>query len=145
MSMSKMVTLSLMGFPVAAQMGRPGGPPGGQPPPPTQMVPPLGRDFVFEEGAWAEYTMARGPMQMTMRFAVVGKEACGKETCHWLETKAKLPGGELIHKMLLSGDPSDPKNIKKLFFKPPGGGVLVAPAVRRIGFKRSFLVFWTVR
>jgi len=121
------IALLLIAAPAVAQMGPPGGRPGGSPQPPTGMVPPLGRDFVFEVGAWAEYTMSQGQMAMTVKYSVVGKENCDKATCYWLETEMKMPGGAMMHRVLLSGDPNDPANVKKMFVKPPGGAAIEVP------------------
>jgi hypothetical protein len=66
-------------------------------------------------GGWSEYQMtSKSEGSMKMKIAVVGKE----EDAYWYETV--MEGGRQgknIVKMLLSGNPEDQKNIKRMIFK----------------------------
>jgi hypothetical protein len=66
-------------------------------------------------GCWSEYQMTnKGASPQKMKIAVVGKE--GND--YWYETVMELGDGEsIISKNLISGDPSDTKNIKKMIVK----------------------------
>ncbi len=72
-------------------------------------------DFKPVVGGWSEYQMTpKGEPPSKMKIAVVGKEG----DAYWYETvmEAKREG-RVITKMLVSGDPSDQKNIKRMIFK----------------------------
>jgi hypothetical protein len=66
-------------------------------------------------GGWSEYQMtskSEGPTKM--KIAIVGKEG----DAYWYETV--MEGGRegrIITKMLVSGDPGDTKNVKRMIFK----------------------------
>jgi hypothetical protein len=66
-------------------------------------------------GGWSEYQMtskSEGPTKM--KIAIVGKEG----DAYWYETV--MEGGRqgrIITKMLVSGDPGDMKNVKRMIFK----------------------------
>jgi hypothetical protein len=72
-------------------------------------------DFKPVVGGWSEYQMtskSEGPMKM--KIAIVGKEG----DVYWYETV--MEGGRqgrMISKMLVSGDPGDTKNVKRMIFK----------------------------
>jgi hypothetical protein len=72
-------------------------------------------DFKPVVGGWSEYQMtskSEGPMKM--KIAIVGKEG----DAYWYETV--MEGGRqgrMISKMLVSGDPGDTKNVKRMIFK----------------------------
>ena len=72
-------------------------------------------DFKPVVGGWSEYQMTpKGEPPSKMKIAVVGKEG----DAYWYETvmEAKREGW-VITKILVSGDPSDQKNIKRMIFK----------------------------
>lgn len=72
-------------------------------------------DFKPVVGGWSEYQMTpKGEPPSKMKIAVVGKEG----DAYWYETvmEAKKEG-RVITKILVSGDPSDQKNIKRMIFK----------------------------
>ncbi len=66
-------------------------------------------------GGWSEYQMtAKGQPPSKMKIAVVGKEG----DAYWYETV--MEGGRqgrMISKILVSGDPGDTKNVKRMIFK----------------------------
>ena len=66
-------------------------------------------------GGWSEYQMTtKGNPSTKMKVAVVGKEG----DAYWYETV--MEGGRqgrIITKMLVSGDPGDTKNVKRMIFK----------------------------
>jgi len=66
-------------------------------------------------GQWSEYLMTmEGQKPMTMRIAVVGKE----DGAYWYESVVPGPRGErTVMKMLVSGDPQDETNIKRMIMK----------------------------
>jgi hypothetical protein len=72
-------------------------------------------DFKPVVGGWSEYQVTpKGEPPSKMKMAVVGKEG----DSYWyemvMETKQE---GRVITKMLVSGDPADQKNIKRLVVK----------------------------
>ena len=72
-------------------------------------------DFKPVVGGWSEYQMTpKGEPPSKMKIAVVGKEG----DAYWYETvmEAKREG-RVMTKILVSGDPSDQKNIKRMIFK----------------------------
>jgi hypothetical protein len=66
-------------------------------------------------GGWSEYQMtSKGSSQTKMKIAVVGKEG----DAYWYETV--MEGGKqgrAITKMLVSGNPEDQKNVKRMIVK----------------------------
>jgi hypothetical protein len=66
-------------------------------------------------GAWSEYQVtAKGEPSSKMKIAIVGKEG----DAYWYETV--MEGGQqgrIITKMLVSGDPGDTSNVKRMIFK----------------------------
>lgn len=72
-------------------------------------------DFKPVVGGWAEYQMTeKGKSPSKMKLAIVGKEG----DAYWYETiiETKLEGRS-ISKMLVSGNPEDPKNVKRIIVK----------------------------
>lgn len=72
-------------------------------------------DFRPVVGAWSEYQMTgKGEQPTKMKIAVVGKEG----DAYWyesvMETKRE---GRMISKMLVSGNPEDPKSVKRFIVK----------------------------
>jgi hypothetical protein len=72
-------------------------------------------DFKPVVGGWAEYQMtSKGERSTKMKIAIVGKE----NDAYWYESV--MGGGQqgrIITKMLVSSDPGDTKNIKRMIFK----------------------------
>jgi len=75
----------------------------------------LGSEFRPVVGHWSEYQMTpKGEKPMTMRIAIVGKE--GDD--YWYETVMVLEGQEkMITKKLVSGDPDNDENVKRMIMK----------------------------
>jgi hypothetical protein len=66
-------------------------------------------DFKPVVGAWAEYLMP-----MTMRLAIVGKEG----EFFWYETVMTMKEqGRMVTKMLVSGNPQETQNVKRMILK----------------------------
>lgn len=78
-------------------------------------VPKFHSEFRPVVGGWAEYEMkAKGEAPVKMKFAVVGKE--GND--YWFENVMEsVAEGKTITKMLVSGDPDDSKNVKRMIVK----------------------------
>ncbi len=72
-------------------------------------------DFKPVVGGWAEYQMSQsGGPTSKMKIAIVGKEG----DSYWFETIIETKQeGRTISKMLVSGNPEDPKNIKRMIVK----------------------------
>lgn len=72
-------------------------------------------DFKPVVGAWAEYLMTtEGEEPATMRLAVVGKEG----ESFWYEmVMAAGDEGNVVMKMLVSGNPQDPQNVTRMIVK----------------------------
>ena len=72
-------------------------------------------DFKPVVGGWSEYQMTeRGGSTSKMKMAIVGKEG----DAYWYETIIETKQeGRTISKMLVSGNPEDQKNIKKMIVK----------------------------
>jgi hypothetical protein len=72
-------------------------------------------DFKPIVGGWSEYQMtSKSEGSMKMKIAIVGKEG----DAYWYETV--MEGGRqgrIITKMLVSGDPGDTKDVKRMIFK----------------------------
>jgi len=66
-------------------------------------------------GGWSEYQMtAKGEPPTKMKIAIVGKEG----DAYWYETIFEgKQEGKMISKMLVSGNPRDKKNVKRMIFK----------------------------
>lgn len=83
-------------------------------------------EFKPAEGAWAEYQMVpHGQPPMEVKVAIVGKEA----NAYWYEMA--LEGGKrgsVVTKMLLTGDPADQKNLKRLIVKEGNSPAMEIPA-----------------
>ncbi len=72
-------------------------------------------DFKPVVGGWSEYQMTeRGGSTSKMKIAIVGKEG----DAYWYETVIETKQeGRSISKMLVSGNPEDQKNIKRMIVK----------------------------
>jgi hypothetical protein len=72
-------------------------------------------DFKPLVGGWSEYELKqKGESPVKMRIAVVGKEG----DAYWYETVMDTKReGKMITKMLVSGDPDDRKNVKRMIVK----------------------------
>jgi hypothetical protein len=85
----------------------------------AQMGPSSGPKFYSDfnpvVGGWSEYQMsAKGEKPMKMKIAIVGKEG----DAFWYETVMEGgKEGKIISKMLVSGNPNDQKNVKRMIFK----------------------------
>lgn len=78
-----------------------------------QQGPKFYGDFKPVVGSWAEYQMkAQGEAPMKMKIAVVGKEG----SSYWYETVMQV-GQRMVTKMLVSGNPSDQQNLRKMIVK----------------------------
>lgn len=85
----------------------------------AQMGPGTGPKFYSDfnpvVGGWSEYQItSKSEKPIKMKIAIVGKEG----DAYWYESVMEGGrGGKIISKMLVSGHPNDPKNIKKMIFK----------------------------
>ncbi|HSB03924.1 MAG TPA: hypothetical protein VLK23_01935 [Thermodesulfobacteriota bacterium] len=72
-------------------------------------------DFKPVVGGWSEYQITpKGEAPSKMKIAIVGKE--GDD--YWYETVMEgKQEGRIISKMLVSGNPGDNKNVKRVIFK----------------------------
>ncbi len=72
-------------------------------------------DFKPVVGGWSEYQMTeKGGLPSKMKIAIVGKEG----DAYWYETIIETKQeGRAISKMLVSGNPEDQKNIKRMIVK----------------------------
>jgi len=72
-------------------------------------------DFKPVVGGWSEYQMTgKGGAPSKMKIAIVGKEG----DAYWYETIMETKQeGQMISKMLVSGNPEDQKNIKRMIVK----------------------------
>jgi hypothetical protein len=72
-------------------------------------------DFKPVVGGWSEYQMTgKGESPSKMKIAIVGKEG----DAYWYETIMETkPEGRIISKMLVSGNPEDQKNMRRMIVK----------------------------
>jgi len=72
-------------------------------------------EFKPAVGGWSEYQMTtKGEPPSKMKIAIVGKEG----DAYWYETVMDTKAeGKMITKMLVSGNPEDQKNIKRMIVK----------------------------
>jgi hypothetical protein len=72
-------------------------------------------DFKPVVGGWSEYQMTgKGEQPSKMKIAIVDKEG----DAYWYETVMETKReGRMISKMLVSGNPEDQKNIKRIIVK----------------------------
>jgi hypothetical protein len=87
-------------------------------------------DFKPVVGSWSEYQVtSKGEPPSKMKMAVVGKEG----DSYWYETiMESKKEGRIITKMLVSGDPEDPKNLKRMVIKTGSEPAMEMP-VQMIG------------
>lgn len=79
----------------------------------SQQGPKFYGDFKPVVGGWAEYQMkTAGEAPMKMKVAVVGKEG----QSYWYETVMQM-GERMVTKMLVSGNPNDQQNLKRMIIK----------------------------
>ncbi|MEN6446139.1 MAG: hypothetical protein ABFD70_00160 [Syntrophaceae bacterium] len=79
----------------------------------AQQGPNFYADFKPVVGGWAEYRMTPQKEAPTrMKVAIVGKEG----QAYWYETQLNA-GGKIVTKVLVSGDPKDQKNVKRMIMK----------------------------
>jgi len=118
-----LVALPALAFPPAGgRGGGPGGGPGG-PGPGLDLWGDL--DFQPVVGHWAEYEMTpEDEKPMKMRISIVGKE----DEAYWYESVMTGPDGQqMVSKMLVSGDPSETDNIKRMIVKAEGQPAIEMP------------------
>ncbi len=91
----------------------------------AQQGPRFYGDFKPVVGAWAEYQMkAQKEAPTKMKVAIVGKEG----QSFWYETV--MAGQErIVTKMLVSGDPSDQKSVKRMIMKTGNNPALEMPVM----------------
>lgn len=72
-------------------------------------------DFKPVVGGWSEYQMTgKGESPSKMKIAIVGKEG----DAYWYETIMEIKQeGRIISKMLVSGNPEDQKNMRRMIVK----------------------------
>jgi hypothetical protein len=75
----------------------------------------LGSEFRPIVGHWSEYLMTpEGQEPINVRVAIVGKEG----DAYWIENVMVLEGrGKMITKQLVTGDPDNEENIKRMIMK----------------------------
>ena len=97
---------------VYAQFGRTGGP-------------RFYTEFQPVVGGWSEYQMTtKGGSSSKMKLAVVGKE--GED--YWYETVFEgKQEGKMVSKMLVSGNPGDRKNVKRMIIKSGNESAMEMP------------------
>lgn len=85
-------------------------------------------DFKPVVGAWAEYLItAEGEDPVTMRLAIVGKEG----ESFWYEmVTAAGDEGNVVMKMLVSGNPQDPQNVTRMIIKAGDEPAMEMPVTR---------------
>ncbi|RPJ01577.1 MAG: hypothetical protein EHM36_13290 [Deltaproteobacteria bacterium] len=83
-------------------------------------------DFKPVVGGWSEYQMTmKGESSSKMKIAIVGKE--GND--YWYETVMEgQREGKMISKMLVSGNPSEQKNVKRMMIKMGNEPAMEMPA-----------------
>jgi hypothetical protein len=65
-------------------------------------------------GAWSEYQVStKGEPSSKMKIAIVGKEG----DAYWYESVMQSKEGQMVSKMLVSGNPEEKKNIQRMVFK----------------------------
>jgi len=108
----------VMAFAAAAQFG-------GK----AQQGPNFYADFKPVVGGWAEYRMTPQKEAPTrMKVAIVGKEG----PAYWYETQLNA-GGNIVTKVLVSGDPKDQKNVKRMIMKQGSEPAMEMPVMSRTG------------
>jgi hypothetical protein len=88
--------------------------------------PRLHGEFKPVVGSWAEYQVKAEQSQAPtkMKIAIVGKEG----TSYWYETM--MQGQEkVVTKFLVSGDPEDQKNVKRMIMKPGNEPAMEMPVM----------------
>lgn len=89
--------------------------------------PAIRGDFKPVVGAWAEYEM-KG-MEGTpskMKMGIVAKEGNG----YWYETVSTTAHGKSVMKMLVSGDPNDQMNVKRMIMKQGNEQAIEMPVMK---------------
>jgi hypothetical protein len=94
-----------------------------------QQGPKLYGDFKPVVGSWAEYQVkGKGEAPMKMKIAIVGKEG----TSYWYETVMQAQE-RMVSKMLVSGNPSDRQNLKKMIVKTGNEQAMEMPLMGMMG------------
>lgn len=70
-------------------------------------------------GSWCEYKIVDKADNDTVifKYSLPSKEKFDNEDCHWFEFQVSEDEELSIVKMLISGDPNEPKNLKRLIIK----------------------------
>jgi hypothetical protein len=105
---SLLLLLILVGaLPVLAQM-------------PMMRMPHVPNEFKIPPvGSWCEYTILdeEGSDTIIFKYSLPGKEKYGDDECHWFEFQVKENDELNVIKMLISGDPQEQGNLKRLIIK----------------------------
>jgi hypothetical protein len=93
--------------------------PGG---PGMSLIPKMYGEFKMPPvGTWVKYrdTYAKNGQSFELKYSVVGKESSGGTELYWYELEIFDPVKKdvMILKMLISGNPADKKNLKKMIIK----------------------------
>jgi hypothetical protein len=76
-------------------------------------------------GGWSEYQVQmKGKPFSRMRISIVGQEF----DAYWLETIMEQPDGNVITKVLVSGNPQDPRNLRRTIVKKGAQRAMEIPA-----------------
>ena len=86
-------------------------------------------DFMPTVGGWSEYQITtKGESPSKMKIAIVEKEG----DAYWYETVFEgKQDGRIISKMLVSGNPEDQKNVKRMIFKTGNEPAMEMPVQMR--------------
>ncbi len=86
-------------------------------------------EFKLIVGGWAEYQVtAKGEQPSKMKIAIVGKEG----DAYWYETVIETKQeGRAIIKVLVSGNPEDPNNVKRVIVKTGNEPAMEIPSQMR--------------
>jgi hypothetical protein len=128
MSMKKILGLALIIFVLSfvtdagAQFGKMAGP-------------RFHSDFMPVIGGWSEYQITtKGEPPSKMKIAIVGKEA----DAYWYETVIEgKQDRRIVSKMLVSGNPEDRKNVKRMIFKTGNEPAMEMPVQMMQGSRQS--------
>ncbi|MFQ5906998.1 MAG: hypothetical protein ACE5JA_10575, partial [bacterium] len=84
-------------------------------------------------GAWSEYRIINieGPDTVLIKYSLTGREKYDKADCYWFEYHIARDEEVDIIKMLISGDPKDPDNLKRLIVKRGDDRPIELPVPKR--------------
>lgn len=98
---------------------------------PFMRMPKMAGEFKMPAvGAWSEYRiiMADARDTVNLKLSITGKEKCDTLDCFWFEFQSGEFGGASVVKMLVSGDPNNQDNIKRIIIKRTEGSAIELPA-----------------